>query len=459
MSNTRDTITAISTAPGEAGIAIVRISGPSSLQIADRIFKGPEPVPSRREAGTFVHGFVGASSDGSRTDLDEVILLVYRAPHSYTKEDVVEIQGHGGWACAKRILRAVLDAGARSAEPGEFTKRAFLNGRIDLLQAEAVADLIMARSDRAASAAIEQLEGRLSTSLSMIYDYLINAAADVEASLDFPEGDLPPRLLEGALDKIRQARKQLDELLLTWEEGRLLRDGALIVISGKPNVGKSTLLNCLLGTDRAIVDAEPGTTRDTIEEGFILQGIPLRLVDTAGLREPENLVEREGIQRAQTLVRKADLNLFMYDSSEELDSEHLQQLKNIDPKKCIIVLNKSDLGSRTGPNDFMSFTSVVISLAKQTGIDSLKAAIIEKLGITVLGPPHASISERHRQVIQDVLIKVDSVIKVLSGNDEELLVPAVSTLRNAIEGIGNLTGKNYSNLLLDSIFSRFCIGK
>jgi len=457
--NKTDTIAAISTAPGEAGIAIVRVSGPDSLQIADRIFKGPGIAPSGRQSGTFLHGFVRATSDKGRIDLDEVILLIYRAPHSYTKEDVVEFQGHGGRACAKRILRSVLNAGARSAEPGEFTKRAFLNGRIDLLQAEAVADLIMARSDRAASAAMEQLEGRLSGSFANIYDSLINAAADLEASLDFPEEELPPCLLQGAVSEIEQARKQIDELVSTWEEGRLLREGALVVISGKPNVGKSTLLNCLLGTDRAIVTEEPGTTRDTIEEEYILEGIPLRLVDTAGLRESSNIVEREGIQRAQALIKKADLNLIMYDSSEKLDNSDISQLKNFDPEECIIVLNKSDLGTKISAEDFSGFTSVTASLTKGLGVDELKAAIEEKLDISVPGSPHAAISERHHQILQDVINKVDNVLKVLSETNEELFVPAISTLRSAIESIGVITGKTYDKSLLDNIFRRFCIGK
>ena len=353
----------------------------------------------------------------------------------------------------------MLDAGARSAEPGEFTKRAFLNGRIDLLQAEAVADLIMARSDRAAEAAMEQLEGRLSSSIADIYDSLINAAADLEASLDFPEEDLPSCLLEGAINEITQARKLLDELYSTWEEGHLIREGALVVISGKPNVGKSTLLNCLLGNNRAIVTEEPGTTRDSIEEEFILNGIPLRLVDTAGLRDARNIVEREGIQRAQALIKKADLNLFIYDSSEELDSSDISQLKNFDPEECIILLNKSDLGSRISPEDFTSFTSVTTSLIKGLGVDKLKEALIEKLDITTTGSPHAVISERHHHILQDVINKVDSILKVLSQSNEELLVPAISTLRSAIESLGIITGKNYDKSLLDNIFGRFCIGK
>jgi len=459
VNTSSDTIAAISTAPGEAGIAIVRVSGPASLDIADRIFKGNAPLPSKRPAGTFVHGFVGTSGDGNTADLDEVILLIYRAPRSYTREDVVEFQGHGGRACAKRVLRMVLEAGARPAEPGEFTKRAFLNGRIDLLQAEAVADLISARSDRAASAAVEQLEGRLSDSISNIYEFMVNAAADLEASLDFPEEDLPPALIQGASEQIDFAGKRLGELLATWGEGRLLREGALVVISGKPNVGKSTLLNCLLETRRAIVTDEPGTTRDTIEEEFILEGVPLRLVDTAGLRESENIVEREGVQRAQALIKKADLNLMMFDSSTRLECDDLSRLKLSNPEECIIVLNKSDLGHKIDAKDFDGFSTVSCSLLNGTGITEMKSAIAEKLGIRDFGAPHAAISERHRHIIQEALGKLNEVSKVLSPDSEELLVPVISTLRSAIEALGTITGKNYDNSLLDNIFRRFCIGK
>ncbi|MDD4870449.1 MAG: tRNA uridine-5-carboxymethylaminomethyl(34) synthesis GTPase MnmE [Kiritimatiellae bacterium] len=459
MEISSDTIAAIATAPGEAGIAIVRISGPASLSIADRIFKGSGDPPSKRQAGTFLHGFIRSSSTPHDADADETILLIYRAPHSYTREDVIEIQGHGGRTCAKRILRAVLEAGARPAEPGEFTKRAFLNGRIDLLQAEAVADLIMARSDRAASAAIEQLEGSLSSSFSSIYDCMINAAADLEASLDFPEEDLPSSLIQGAVERLRSAKKQLDTLLATWEEGHLLREGALVVISGKPNVGKSTLLNSLLGTNRAIVTDEPGTTRDTIEEEFVLDGVSLRLVDTAGLRDSDNVVEREGVQRAHALINKADLNIMMYDAFVKPGTDELKQLMEMDPCRCIVVLNKTDLGQKTSSADFPGFTVISSSLLKGTGIAEIRAAIIAKLGIQGFDLPHATISERHRHIIQNVLAELNDTLKVFSPDNEDLLVPAISTLRTAIEQLGTITGKNYDELLLENIFRRFCIGK
>jgi len=454
-----DTIAAISTATGDAGISIVRVSGPESFSIADRIFRCDGDKPSMRPGGTFVHGFVRTSKQGGKADADEVILLIYRAPGSYTKEDVIELQGHGGRECARRILRAVLEAGARPAEPGEFTRRAFLNGRIDLLQAEAVADLICAKSDRAASAAIDQLEGSLSVSFSAIYSDLIDAAGSLESSLDFSEDDLPVSLFDNAQTKIESARKALKELLSTWEEGHLLREGALVVISGKPNVGKSTLLNSLLGTNRAIVTEEPGTTRDTIEEQLVLDGVPLRIVDTAGIRESANTAEREGIQRAQDLIRRADLNLLMYDCSVKVDPAEKDYISKMDPRKIIIILNKTDLGEAISPSDLNGYYVIPASLINGNGVQEIKNAIAEKLGTRNFGQPHATISERHRHVILEVLSKLDDTTRVLLSKRDDLLVPAISSLRETIENLGSITGKSYDKSLLDNIFGRFCIGK
>jgi len=460
MNSAAETIAAISTAPGEAGIAIVRVSGPASLQIADRIFKCPGAVPSERPAGTFLHGFVKTSGASREEDLDEVVLLVYRAPRSYTREDVVEIQGHGGRTSAKRILRAILDAGARPAEPGEFTKRAFLNGRIDLLQAEAVADLIAARSDRAAQAAMNQLEGSLSSSFSSIYDHIFKAACDLEASLDFPEEDLPPSLVKEAAEEVESARRQLENLLATWEEGHLLRDGALVVISGKPNVGKSTLLNRLLGIGRAIVHDEPGTTRDSIEEEMILDGIPVRLVDTAGLCGTENAVERKGVERAEALIAKADINLHVIDSSRDLDKDDREHLRKMNPARSVIVLNKIDLGQRITADKLKDYASVSCNMLIGNGLDDLKTALASKLNIHCgAGDPHAVISERHRQVILGVLEDLSATRDLLCSGREDLLAPAISNLRHGLESLGTITGRSYEASLLDSIFNRFCIGK
>ena len=454
-----DTIAAIATAVGEAGIAIVRLSGQTSLAIADRVFRGSGAAPSERPGAAFIYGHVQSPATAGGEDLDEVILLIYRAPHSYTREDVVEIQGHGGRACAARILRAVLDAGARPAEPGEFTRRAFLNGRIDLLQAEAVADLIRARSNRAASAAMEQLEGGLSSAITSIYDELVDVAGGIEAALDFPEEELPESVSGESGEKLGRAVSRMRDLLATWEEGHLLRDGALIVISGKPNVGKSTLLNRLLGMDRAIVTDIAGTTRDTIEEQLVLDGIPLRLVDTAGLRDVECVVEREGVRRAQSSIRDADINIHVIDCSVPLDGEAVESLRSLTPGKSIIILNKTDLGVTVTPDDIPSITAIPCNLLEGDDVGAIKAALVEQIGSRHFGPPHAVISERHRQSVQNVLNLSTEALSLHESSRGDAAPLMASAIRAALDELGTITGRVYTNELLNNIFSRFCIGK
>ncbi len=450
-----DTIAAPATAPGEAGIAIIRISGPASLAIADALFAGAPPPPSARSPGAFLHGRI-RGADGI---VDEVILLVMRAPHSYTREDVVEIQCHGGAIPARRILQAVLAAGARLAEPGEFTRRAFLNGRIDLLQAEAVLDLIRARSDRAATAAMEQLEGKLSRSFANIYDELLAVSAEIEGCLDFSEDDPPPPVIPDVIARLADAKDRMTALLDTWEEGHRLREGALVVISGKPNVGKSTLLNMLLGKDRAIVSAVPGTTRDTIEETLVLNGIPLRLVDTAGLRETSCEIESEGVRRARRQMRQADIHLHVMDVSQAFDDEDRSNLGELDPKHSLLILNKSDLEHKLQISGQEGFTTFMSCLLSGSGLDEIMKAVIEKIGSVSVQPPHAVISERHRQLLVSASQEIGNALSMLKTGNEELLVLAGSHIRSAMEALGQVTGKQYHPELLNAIFSKFCIGK
>ena len=465
MIEDRDTITAIATAAGEAGIAVVRISGPESMAIADMLYAGSAPPPSQRQAGTFLHGHLrgrrppGGISPRGDADLDEVILLIYRAPHSYTREDVVEIQGHGGRTCARRILRAVLDCGARMAEPGEFTRRAFLNGRIDLLQAEAVADLVRARSDRAATAAMEQLDGHLSDAMSSLYDAGLAVAADLEATLDFDDGDLPEATLTGITDRLAGIETGLHDTLSTWEEGHLLREGALVVIAGPPNVGKSTLLNRLLGTNRAIVTDTPGTTRDSIEEQIVMDGIPLRLVDTAGLREADCHIEREGIARAESLIQRADLILYMIDASRPLDEADAEAIVAFPRMRCLIVLNKTDMAELVTAPEFPGRDCVSCSSTTGYGISTLKSSIARKLGVHAGGTPHAVISERHRHLIQNALNELNTARHALEQGGDLAAAPAAACVGSALEFLGQVTGRVYSDELLDAVFSRFCIGK
>ena len=449
-----ETIAAIATPPGEGGVGIVRISGSSVWKIADEIFQPLDKTAvSAREHGTFAYGKV-VEADGA--EIDTGLALVMRAPKSYTCEDVVEIQGHGGAVGMRRILRRALDAGARMAEPGEFTKRAFLNGRIDLVQAEGIFDLIRARSDRAASAAMEQMEGKLSQRFGSIYDAFMEVAANLETTLDFVEDELPDEVFSGIAELLDQTFQTLDELLDTWDEGRLLREGARVVILGRPNAGKSTLLNALLGFDRAIVSSTAGTTRDTIEEGFVLDGIPLRIIDTAGLRETDCEIEAEGVRRAEAHGEEAHLAIYLIDASQPLHEEDRARLEKLDPEKSVVVLNKVDQGKQVSGVD-----GVEASLISGRGIDELKRVMGETLekGADLQAPPHAVISERHRNLLIRAHREAKQAREFLNENVEENAVLASEHLRSALEYLGQVTGRVYHEELLDNIFSRFCIGK
>ncbi|MFO7535598.1 MAG: tRNA uridine-5-carboxymethylaminomethyl(34) synthesis GTPase MnmE [Kiritimatiellia bacterium] len=453
--HTQDTIAAIATAPGTAAIAVIRLSGPASLEIADRLFRCAAPPPSRRPGGTFVYGKVL----GSEGILDECLLLIFRAPKSYTREEVVEIQCHGGQESARRILRRVLECGARSAEPGEFTRRAFLNGRLDLVQAEAVMDLIGAQSARAASSAVEQLAGRLSETMRGIYDRVIHAAADLEATLDFPEEDFPDDLALQSMQAVRNTVDALDELLATWEEGHRLREGALVVISGRPNAGKSTLLNRLLGRERAIVSPVPGTTRDILEETFVLNGLPIRLVDTAGLRETGCAIEKEGIARAQACIEKADIRLHLVDASIPFSTTDLASIRESKPKQTFVLMNKTDLCSVVNASKYDGYEILTMSLKDGTGLQALHTALANALDRHPQRAPHATISERHFQLLFQARSALSSALDLEETISGEGLVPAAAHLREAAELLGRLTGRTYYNDMLDQIFSRFCIGK
>lgn len=454
--NFDDTIAAIATAPGEAGISIVRVSGPDSFRIADLIFRCSAPRPSERAPSTFVHGLV-INVD---TVVDEALLLLMRAPHSYTGEDAVEIQGHGGTVSAKRVLRCVLDAGARLADPGEFTKRAFLNGRIDLLQAESVLDLIKARTDRSAAMAVEQLEGTLSNSFTDIYDKVMRVAADLEATLDFPEDELPKSVMTDIADRLGRVNAEMQMMLDSRDEGRLLRDGVLVVISGKPNVGKSTIMNCLLGSDRAIVSHIPGTTRDTIEEGLVIDGLYVRLVDTAGLRPADDIVEHEGIRRAKDQMSKADFHVYVVDGSQPLDDDDRNHASALDVSRSILVLNKSDLGLR-GQSPKTDLMTIYTCGASGQGVTGLKSALSEKINACHkrAADHHVAISERHFRLLRAAKTEVASAAELVGEDLDECVPLAADRLRGALEQLGLITGRVYHNELLDSIFSRFCIGK
>lgn len=447
-------VAAIATATGAAGVCIVRIAGTGALQLGDCLAPGCVPRPSERAGNTFCYAKVRHPDDGE--SVDDVVLLVYRAPHSYTGEDTIELQGHGGAVQARRLLSAALAAGARLAQPGEFTKRAFLNQRMDLTQAEAVCDLIMARSERAARMAQEQLDGRLGKVVATHYDTLMDICSDVEHLLDFNEYEAPDGFQGRLMLRLSTLSTELEKIIATEHEGHLLRDGALVVISGAPNAGKSTLLNCLLGRDRAIVHDQPGTTRDVLEESFILEGVALRLVDTAGLRSGGDAVEREGVARAHKLRERADLNLWVVDSSQRDARSLKDESRAVHPRNTLLVLSKVDLavsGHGPLPEDY---EVVRVSALTGKGIDDLKAGMSRMLeNIHGGGCGEIAVSARHAQELREARERLEEALQCLPVD----LVVTAASLRRAAEALGRVTGRVYSDDLLERIFSRFCVGK
>ena len=459
FSGPAETIAAIATAPGAGAIAIVRVSGPATYPLADRLFRCAAPAPSARAAGTFAHGQILHPATGEV--LDDALLLLFRAPHSYTGEDSVEIQCHGGSQAAQRILDALLSAGARQAEPGEFTKRAFLNDKMDLTQAEAVLDLIHARSERAARLATAQLEDALGLRIRTLYDSLLAAASDIESMLDFPDDELPQSVPSDVAARLSAISDEIQALLDTWHEGHVLREGARIVIAGAPNTGKSTLLNLLAGRERAIVSPHPGTTRDTIEEAITLQGYPLQLVDTAGLRDAPCEIEQEGIRRTHRALAEADLCVCLVDASRPLSPDEKTFLAAHDPQKVLVLLNKIDLGQVLTPENLPGLDCLAVSLQKSPPIGQISAKIIQKVLQKPSGNGHEAlaISERHRNALYIALDEVKESIQRLKSGSEADFLPAATHARAALDQIGFIFGKNCTEEMLDSIFSRFCVGK
>lgn len=452
-----DTIAAIATAPGQGAIAIVRISGPESLEIANRMFRCRGKRPSDRPPGTFVHGYIVDPQHPEHV-LDEAILLIFRAPKSYTREDVVEFQCHGGRICAEIVLRAAIACGARVAEPGEFTKRAFLNGRIDLVQAEAVVDLIRAKSEYAARCALEQLKGHLSSLLTRCYDILTDVLADIEAYLDFGDEEGISMDVSTAQKKINEVKNILSKCLCTWRESIVLRDGLHVVIAGRPNAGKSTLFNKLLGCDRSIVTEIPGTTRDYIEEQIVLDGIPIRLVDTAGLRSTECRIESHGVNRTISKVLEADVLLYVVDASEPPCAEDKANLRIARSDSVLVLLNKVDLGVRTDESFFSGIRTLRCSLLLEQGFTDIKRSIVELSSVKTGGTPHVLITERHRSVIQEIVESLSQIDKIPTSDPEYFTVSAMM-IRSSLSRIGLILGKEWSQEVLGLIFSRFCVGK
>ena len=455
-----DTIAAISTPVGQGGIGIVRISGPLSFDIADRIFRpkkaGP---PSAARHASLLYGHIINPSDNSI--LDEALLAVMRSPNSYTKEDVVEINCHGGMISVRKTLEAVLAQGARLADPGEFTKRAFLNGRINLTQAEAVFDVITARTEESMRIALEQLQGGLSEKLRDIREKLINTCAFAEAYIDFPEDGIETGTALQFLGQLTEIKKEIDDLSNTFQEARFFRDGLSVAIVGRPNVGKSSLLNLLLKKERAIVTDLPGTTRDLIEDYLNINGLPIRIMDTAGIRNSEELVEKEGIRRSINAINNADFVIALMDGSEPLKKDDFQLMELISGKKAVVVINKSDLPVKLSLDAIAKKGREYLRLSALSGegIDALKSLIFnsnlrnwneEREGVVVS-------NIRHKTALDKASSSLETAIGLLSS-DQPLEFFSIE-LRDTLDNLGEITGMVTTEDILDKIFSTFCIGK
>lgn len=457
-----DTIAAISTSIGEAGIGIVRMTGKDSIAIGNKVFRGKRVENlSEVENKKLTYGHIVDPETGMI--IDEVLIAYMKEPYTYTRENMVEIYCHGGVVAVKRILELLLNNGARLAEPGEFTKRAFLNGRLDLAQSEAVIDVIRAKTDKSLQVSLNQLDGSLSKKIKDIMGILLEMLAHINAAIDFSEDDLEDVDYEDLERKALQVKDQISKLLNTADRGKILRDGLNTVILGKPNVGKSSLLNAILRENRAIVTNIPGTTRDVIEEYVNIDGIPLKIVDTAGIRETENVVERIGVDKAREMVNKADLIIAVFDISNDLTDEDYEIIDIVKDKKAIVLLNKIDL-----PNQFtVDFIKgllpdkkiVTSSIRNNIGLDLLEEEIKNMFysGHLDVESDVVVTNIRHKNQLSKALKNIEDG---LEGIRLKLPLDCVEVdIKSCWENLGEISGDTVSEDILDKIFSEFCIGK
>ena len=454
------TIVAISTAPGVGGIGIIRISGEKTFEIIEKIF-----LPKNKIDIDEIKGYTmkyGNIVDGPNV-IDEVLVSFFKAPKSYTTEDMCEINSHGGIIVLKRILELCLKNGAEMAMAGEFTKRAFLNGRIDLSQAESVIDLINAKTEKESREAVKQLNGGLAKEIIYIKDLLLTTMSNIEVSIDYPEYDTPEVSDKALKEEFSEIRAKLNELANTFDNGKILKEGIKTAIIGKPNVGKSSLLNTILKEDRAIVTEVAGTTRDTIEEIVNINGIPLKLVDTAGIRNSDDRVEQIGIDKSRKIAEEADLVIAIFDSSRELDKEDLEILKLVKNKKSIILLNKTDLEPKVLEEEIQSCgvkeNIIKISTKDNTGIDLLYKKIDEMFNLSEINVDGEVIitNERHKNLIKKAIEDLYNAEKSIDNNMPIDIVEI--GLRNVLTDINAITGEEIGEEIIDKIFSRFCLGK
>lgn len=455
-----DTIAAIATAPGEGGIGIIRISGEKSLQVANDIFKSVSGKKIEEyNTRTLVYGHI---ADGDKI-IDEVLVAYMKGPNSYTTEDVIEINCHGGFISVKKILELVLSKDVRLAEQGEFTKRAFLNGRIDLAQAEAIIDVINAKTDMAHTVAQSQLEGSLSKKIRELRYNITEMLAQITVSIDFPDEDVEHITYNTLKEKSLELQKEINKLYDTAESGKILRDGLKTVIVGKPNVGKSSLLNSVLGENRAIVTDIPGTTRDVIEEFVNIKGIPLKIVDTAGIRETEDVVEKIGVEKSKEFFNAADLSIVVLDSSRELESEDIEILESVQRNKTIVLLNKTDLNKVIDIEKVKKYIDeeniINISALQNEGIEKIHDKIEDMVfsgtirnssDLVVTNSRHKDALYKAKQSIADAIIAIDSYMPL-----DFIEVD----FKNIWDYLGYINGDTVTEDLLDTIFSNFCIGK
>ena len=473
-----DTITAISTAPGEGGIGIVRVSGPASKDIMRRIMSGcPKDIEAR-------HAYLAKVTDPETSEIiDEAIFLFFKGPASYTGEDMLEIQAHGSNVSLKATLHAVLSCDIREvitengtepteirmAEPGEFTKLAFMNGKMDLSQAEAVIDIIKAKSDLSLGIAESQREGRLGNTIREIRENLLDILAEMAVNIDYPDEDIDQVAYDELVNRLRWVMSDVDELLDTTSIGRIAREGIRIAIVGKPNVGKSSLMNALLGEGRVIVTDIPGTTRDTVEESASLGGVPIVLVDTAGLHETDDVVERIGIERTEQAIAAADMVMLVIDGSNDLDDEDdkiLRYIRNMNGNRILVVINKSDLGSYVDvvavQEKLPGATIVTTSLVRQEALASarkISAAVGEMFKLGSISPQETNIitNERHVKMLRNASMNLNEAITMLQNGDP--LEVAELSARYAYDSLGKIIGEEVGEDILNTVFSRFCLGK